>query len=383
VNVTAGKINVGVTISVNEGGSMWDSGLNQNLVFLLILLRQIPEVGKIYMLNGGSAEKLPPSMAFDTEVPLVRAQDVTHDLDLIIEVGASMPIEWMRHQRALGTSIVTLFVGHVYSGQAENPMFGLSGGPAFIGTPWNEIWTLPQHMKTSGPLLRTIGRVPVREMPHIWSPMFVQQHIDTVTKSGVQFGFQPKPGVAWRVAIFEPNISVVKNCFIPMLVCDQAYRQNSESIGHMMVMNTFFMKDHPTFNRLAVNLDLTRDSKASYEPRLAFVECMAHHKIDAVVAHQWECGLNYAYYDALFGGYPLIHNSEFLEADGIGIYYPGFEAVAGAQAFIDAWQKDPAFWASYRSKAAAYLQKLAPEHPRNVSFYRDRILSLVGERHGN
>ena len=39
-----------------------------------------------------------------------------------------------------------------------------------------------------------------------------------------------------------------------------------------MVMNTVQMKEHPTFNRFAINLDLTRDHKASYEPRVAFVE---------------------------------------------------------------------------------------------------------------
>src|SRR5438445_3926149 len=181
-------------------------------------------------------------------------------------------------------------------------------------------------MKTSGPMLRTLGRVAVEVVPHIWSPMFIDQHAAELAKRGVRFGFEHRdrrslePG--WRIGIFEPNISVVKNCFIPMLVCDSAYRQRRDSVALMLVMNTFHMKAHPTFNSFASHLDLTRDSKASYEPRQAFAECMLANALDAVVAHQWECGLNYAYYDALYGGYPLVHNSDFLRDDGVGLYYP-------------------------------------------------------------
>lgn len=382
MNATASKkINVGVSISATAGSNIWDSGLNQNIAFLVILLRQIPEVGDVYLLNGGDLAQLPASMAFEgLGAPLVNPAQVTHDIDLVIEAGASLPLEWLRHVRALGKHIVTMYVGHTYTGQAENPIFGRSGGSAFIGTPWHEIWTLPQHMKTSGPMLRTLSRVPVHEVRHIWSPLFLQTQIDLSQRNGHSFGFQPKKS-GWRIAIFEPNISVVKCSFIPMLLCDQAYREKREAVDLMMVMNTFHMKDHPTFNRLALNLDLTRDSKASYEPRLSFVDCMAQQKMDAVVAHQWECGLNYAYYDTLYGGYPLIHNSEFLQAADMGFYYPGFEAIQGAKALLSAWEQEPGYWDKYRGRAAVYLQKLAPQHPANVQFYRDRILSVVGGRH--
>lgn len=381
MKLTDGKINVGISIGVAEGNSIWDSGLNQNLAFLVVLLRRIDQVGQIFLINGGSLDRLPPSMGFEgLGAKLVNPADITHEVDLVIEMGASLPLEWLRHVRALGTKIVTLFVGHTYAGQAENPMFQRSGGTTFIGTPWHEIWTLPQHMKTSGPMLRTVGRVPVHEMPHIWSPLFLQRQIDMVEKLGQPFGFRPRPATSWRVAIFEPNISVVKNCFIPMLACDQAYRVNRESVAHMMVMNTVFMKEHLTFNRFASHLDLTREGKASYEPRLAFAECMVGQKIDAVVAHQWECGLNYAYYDALYGGYPLIHNSEFLQTAGMGFFYPGFEAIKGGQALLDAWAKDGSFWVDYKARASAYLKKLSPDDPEKIRAYQDRILAVMGEQ---
>jgi hypothetical protein len=138
-------------------------------------------------------------------------------------------------------------------------------------------------------------------------------------------------------------------------------------------MNTFHMKEHLTFNRFASNLDLTRDSRASYEPRVIFAEAMTGMSIDAVVAHQWECGLNYAYYDALDGGYPLIHNSEFLKASGVGLYYPHFSAKAGGEALLEAWRKPVDYWQDYARKASAYLKKLSPLARPNLQAFADRL----------
>jgi hypothetical protein len=172
------KINVGISISFEPNASIWNSGLNQNLAFLVLLLRRAPSIGKIYLLNGGAEQNLPAGFEFDTiGAPLVKPTDVTYDLDLVIEFGASLPLEWMRHVRALGTRIVVMMVGHTYTGQSEIPMFAKSGGTAFIGSPWHEVWTLPHHMKTSGPLLRTISRVPVHAVPHIWAPLFMDRQI--------------------------------------------------------------------------------------------------------------------------------------------------------------------------------------------------------------
>jgi hypothetical protein len=374
------KIAVGISVAAMEGNSIWSSGLYQNVAFLVLLLRRIPRVGRVFLINGGPADQFPPGMGFDAlDVPLVRAGDVTHEVDLVIEMGTNLSLEWLRHVRALGTRIVTFFVGNTYTGQAEGPVFGRDGGTVFVGTPWHEIWTLPQYEKTAVPLLRTVGRVPVHMLPHIWAPLFLERQVRDLAAKGLDFGFKATPARAWRAGIFEPNISVSKNCFIPMLACDRAYRAKPESIGLMMVMNSVHMKEHFTFNRMAAHLDITRAGKSSFEPRIAFAECMAVHKLDAVVAHQWENPQNYLYYDALYGGYPLVHNSDYLLRAGVGFYYPGFAAVEAGDAFVKAWENEPSFWDDYARRAADYLKTVAPDHEANVSEFAARIDALFGE----
>jgi hypothetical protein len=378
------KARVGITICVDADTSILNNELNQNLLLLAQVLAASPAVGQVVLLNVGTAERLPADApGHELEFPIARHQDLTHELDLVIEFGASLPLEWVRHVRALGTRVVAFLVGDTYGDQAQNPVFGRSGGTVFVGTPWHEVWTLPHHMKTSGPLLRTVARAPVTAMPFLWSPAFVQPQIDTALHAGQSFGFKPQAGKAWRIGIFEPNISVVQSCFIPMLVCDSAFRERSDAVELMMVMNTFHMKEHATFNTFASHLELTRAHKASYEPRLAVVGCMAHHRLDAVVSHQWESGLSYDYCEALCGGYPLVHNSPDLQEAGVGLHYEGFEAIEGGRVLLQAWACEAGWWDDYRSHASSWLATLDPKHPVNVKAYTDRIVDLLGERLGN
>jgi len=333
-------------------------------------------------LNGGDTEKLPPEMDFDRlGIPLVRPEEVTHEIDVMIEMGAILPIGWMRRIHARGAKIVCFGVGHNYNAVVEALVFNKGEGISVADPSLRvETWGIPQHTKTCSPLMKTLTRKPMVEMPHLWSPYFLDKTIREVEFKGHRFGFRAdyhsREVKGWQVAIFEPNIAVVKNAWISMLVCENAYRLNPEAVLLMKVMNSFHMKEHATFLRFALNLDLTKHSKASYEPRVPFAHLMGEHQMDAVVAHHWECGLNYAYYDALYGGYPLIHNSEFLQKADVGIYYPEFSALKGGDSLLEAWNQPPDYWQDYKKKAAEFLKTMHPEHPENIRIFTERLLHV-------
>ncbi len=376
-------MNVGISVLANRDAHVWSSGLNQNLAFLVMLLRASPMIDHIYLLNGGDGEALPTGMDIAVAgVPLVRPQEVTNTIDVVIEMGAQMPTAWLHRVRALGAKVVLFLVGQSYSSHIEYPIFGRSASALFNGSVWDEVWALPQHMHNSAPLLRTLLRLPVHEVPHLWSPIYLEQQAQTMRERGKTFGFDPQsravPDAGWRIGIFEPNISVLKNSTIPMLACEQACRMEPASIDRVMALNTLHMKEHLTFNNFAAGLDITRQGKASYEPRVMFAECMATFSLNAVVAHQWECELNYAYYDALYGGYPLLHNSDALHRAGVGLYYAGFGAAEGGRVLVNAWRQDPAYWQDYQRHARDWLSRLAPEQPANVAAFMHRLQTIGG-----
>jgi DNA gyrase/topoisomerase IV subunit A len=173
----------------------------------------------------------------------------------------------------------------------------------------DEIWMhCPSTFPNSRPCCGFLNRCPVHEIPYIWSPQFLMQRVAELEKDGYSFGYTNapdasghKPGL--RVAIFEPNVSVVKTSSISMLVCDEAFRAASEQVDFMHVLNTLHFKDHPTLLYLANSLDLVKQQKAVFQGRHDFAGYMVQHA-NAVVSHQWLNDQNYSYLDALYGNYP-------------------------------------------------------------------------------
>lgn len=363
---------VGISLFARDGQAIWENGIHQNIAFLAMMLKRSDRVGPVYFLNGGDASALPAGLELDgLDIPLVKPSDVTHELDVVIEMGAQLPVEWLRHMKALGKKIAAFFCGHVYAGLCETPIFGKPSGHIFNGAPFDEVWLLPQYDKTAAPMLQTILRAPVHLMPHIWSPYFLERRVAALAAEGATFGYRPgrRP---WHLATLEPNISVAKSCHYPMLACDEFYRARPDAVQHMFVVNSLHMKEHPTFVHFANSLDLVRQHKATFEPRLDLPGFMSRHA-DAVVSHHWENGQNYLYYDVLYGGYPLIHNSTLI--GDAGYYYPDFDSAAGGRALLEAWLHHDERLDDYRAKAGRLLQSVSIDNPANLDAFVSRLVA--------
>jgi hypothetical protein len=158
-----------------------------------------------------------------------------------------------------------------------------------------------------------------------------------------------------------------------MLICDQAYRQAPDSVSFMHVLNTLHMKDHPTMLHLANSLDIVKAHKALFQGRHDFAGYMAPNA-DAVVSHQWANDQNYLYLDALYGNYPLIHNSPWLKE--VGYFYPDFDCKEGANQLLLAASTHDQNLASYRQAASKVFKSLNPLASANVQGYARLLLNL-------
>lgn len=93
--------------------------------------------------------------------------------------------------------------------------------------------------------------------------------------------------------------------------------------------------------------------------------------VDVVLSHQWENGLNYAYNDALYVGYPFIHNSKLLPK-GVGYYYNEFDAFEGAKVLLDVIENHD----KYVKRANEYLDSLLPTNSMNIYLYEKGLKRL-------
>ena len=169
-------------------------------------------------------------------------------------------------------------------------------------------------------------------------------------------------------------MNVVKNCFTPILICEQAYRTAPEKIEHYYACNTYSKRNHDTFFNFIGRTNMVRDGIMSVEGRYQMPDFLTRYT-DIVLSHQWENGLNYAYNDALYGGYPFIHNSRLLPK-GVGYYYDQFDAFEGAKVLLDVIDNHDKHHDEYVKRANEYLDSLLPETPVNLYLYEKEIKRL-------
>jgi hypothetical protein len=374
---TPRKLRVGVSIFVRKGSqSIWENGIYQNCIFLVMLLMRSPLVEATYLVAGGGDGAPADAKNFlaDSPVPIIDMSEAASTLDVMIEMSAQLGREWVVAFRERGGKIVSMRVGNDYVIDVERMVFDKPNGLLISGAPYHEVWTLAEYEKTCLPYFQSTFRSPVRVMPHLWSPFTLEREAAKLPE-GIHFGYRPgRP--RWRAGIFEPNICMVKTSFIPLLICEAAHRTNPDMLERVWAYNTFHLREHPGFNGFAHSLDIVKHGLASFEGRFPFCQVVAA-DVDVVVTHQWENAQNYVYYEALYGGYPLIHNSHLI--GDCGYRYEGFDCEEGGLALQRAYAEHDANLDAYQRNARAFLARLDPESEANVKIYSDAIAALYAD----
>jgi hypothetical protein len=366
---------IGISVITRAGQNIWENGLGQNVVFLARLFQQLPFVGSVVLIDVGDQQVMPAQVDLNAlGLRLMRAHEATDEVDVIIEMAGALDPQWLALQRARGKKVVYYCAGQPYAALIEPSVFDK---PGHFSRPdrCDEIWLLPEYQAFAS-FQRVLHRCPVRVVPYLWHPQFLQQRIAEVAQLGYRFGWQAgvqRAGL--RVAIFEPNVSVAKTSSISMLACDEAYRADPGSVAMMNVLNTLHLKDHPTMLYFANQLDLVQQHKALFLGRHDIVGFMVQHA-DAVVSHQWTNDQNYSYLDALYGDYPLVHNSPWLQGFGVGYYYPGFEAAEGGRQLRIAASEHDARLDDYRQRTRQVFDAVDPFNAANVEHYGRLLLDL-------
>jgi hypothetical protein len=336
------------------------------------LLRCCPDVAEVCLVNGGDGDQADARRflgGFD--IPVIDTAAAMDTLDVVFEMSAQLGAPWATEFRARGGRVIAMCVGNNYVIDIERMIHGKPHCALISGTPYDEIWTLAEYEKTCKAFYEVAWRAPVRIVTHLWHPDMVER---AVARHGGGFGYQPRD--RWRIGIFEPNICMVKTCHTPLLAAEAAYRIDPASVEAVRVFSTIPLKDERTFIEFANSLDVVRHKLATFDGRVLIVDVMGRH-VDAVISHHWENSQNYLWYEMLWGGYPLVHNSHLL--GGCGYKYEDFDCESGALAYLKARKEHDLNLASYRAQSKRFLRTLDPTNPDNVLEYQCALLDVVGQ----
>lgn len=353
--------------------AFWRDGASQHAVFLAVALMRLPFVRAVVLIDVGSECRLPREV--DEAAPglsIVTQQQACGEVDVVIELVRGFGREWLDVMRSRGCKVIFCCSGAACREEA----------PRRAGVTrtrrCDEVWLQPKDELTV-PLMHMLYRCPVRVVPFVWSPMFVERRVAGLERGGIRYGYDAQRPArdarasGWRVAIVEPDLTAMKEPGIPMLACEDAYRAKQDAVSELHVLNAARLKADAKRAVLAAVFELVRDRRTTFHGPHDLVAFVGQHA-DAVFAHQQNDGDAYGYLDVLYGGYPLIHNSpSLLDA---GYYYPGADVAQGARAFLAALHAHDATLDAYRTRSRALFDAVDPFSDANRSAYAHALLSL-------
>ena len=337
------EMKIGITLDLPiELAHMFSNGIRQNVFYLGELLLNIG-YNTFFIVNNSYNEKIISELVYDNRFKFVKHKKILkEDFDIVISIGYEIERDILELLKYMTTKIVSYNCGNAYIIDAETMLYNQHGQRKnqinYVtkgqNIPYDIIWSIPQMTNTNQYYWSTLLRSKCVEVPFIWSENSINIHVKTTKKSYNDLLYVNREKNK-KIAIFEPNISIMKWCGPALLVCENAYRNNKEIIKQVFInnindklnsSNTLTNFNLDGFTMFVNNLDLCKDGKLSIEGRFNTLDFMNAY-CDVAVSHQWENNLNYLYFDLAWMGWPIIHNASFCK--DVGYYYDQFNYEEG------------------------------------------------------
>ena len=367
------KLNIGITICLQEENeSVWINGIKQNAVFLARTFMNSTKNYNVYIVNTSNIS-VDGNLGWDkNKYKTVQFNDIKDQLDIIFPLGGSLDRATIEYLRKRGCKVVPYKCGNEYIISMENIIFGRADNkPDYPDV--DQVWHIPQMKNTNEHYWRMFHRTESITIPFVWNSMFLDSHIEELKKQGKPIKYQPndKPK---RISIFEPNINVYKFAMYPLLIIEDLYRERPELLQTVKVTNTQKIRLYKEFIFLMNQLDIQKNGKVTFENRFPMAWFLSQHT-DIVVAHQWENALNYAYLDAIYMGYPLVHNAHLCK--DCGYYYEEFNVQQGKEQLLYAMTEHDKNLEEYDEKNKKVLEGFSSDNMKVVKKYDILIKKLL------
>jgi len=257
------------------------------------------------------------------------------------------------------THLVRFVQGATYLEGVKNFVKNMSSTAA-VSTDFgaDTVWYTPQY-KWSESYLKYMNNAQTSvEAPYVWTPRVFESRFDET--------FTYTPNTAHNIGIYETNRGIYKMSIIPMIITEEAYKNNKNITGRangLGRLSTYrFEKDFLTRTKAPWTL---------FKKLGRIPETWFNNNIGTVISHQTHCSLNYLYLEALYSGMALVHNSELLAE--CGYYYDGFNITAGALAVENAIRTHD-HNTTRRMINDECVYRFSVNNPKNIQWY-ERILN--------
>ena len=334
---------IGITIDLPDNTlSIFSNGIRQNVLFLGELLLNIGYDCYFIIEDKKFNSEVTKELLYSSNFKYIKKSGILlANFDLVVIMGYEIEIEIIKQLKYLKTKVIYYLCGNSYIMDSEKILYDQHSARdcgKYIHKSdyilYDEIWCIPQMTNTNKYYIQTLQRCKCIEVPFIWSPNAIKLAMIAEKKLYDEIIYKKNEEASKKIVIFEPNISIMKWCFPSLLVCENAYRKNSDLIKQVFVNNITDVKtginnfNLTSFNKIVNNLDLCTDKKVSVETRYPTLSFISKHA-NIAVSHQLENNLNYLYFDLAWMGYPIVHNASLCK--DVGYYYDQFNYEEGGE----------------------------------------------------
>lgn len=353
-----------VGLVIHNNAPTFSNGIIQNAYFLYQLIQKLGMKCELLCHDEN------PNTLDYKKIPL--KQITTNELvfdpseyHTIITVTRSLEKDIYMVLKKHKVAVVAFVCGNNFMHDMENFVRGPLGNiNTFIGK-WacvDEVWTIPSYGHSLDYLEMIRGK-PAYTIPHLWSPNILR---DTAlsrfnkNENALDYSLERHSGKKIEIIILEPNMALFKNAWMPVVACEKLERTHPEVLNQVFVFN---FPTYPSSYSMVDALDVSK--KLRKFQRLSMPEIMTFFNEQDIMpiflSYQMMNSLNYLYYELLYYGYPLVHNSSDLE--GCGYFYPDADLTKCMEAIMKAYKQHNKNLDTYKDQARKYLYKIDPENP--------------------
>ena len=359
---------IGITLDMSI--AFWANGMQQNIVFLYSLLSRAGN--DCYYITHKEPKH---ALHKDHKGMLLKElmADKNEILDVLIIAGFNLLPEMYDElqKRNPNVKIVLVHFGNKLMDDINYGICNTTSKRVPIERPkiLHQVWMSPHHAFGKEYIKTYYNTSNVHVVPYIWDSFFVEDKIAQLKTKSLSPYFRKKN--VNDVCIFEPNLSFLKNCIVPLSICE---RFNQMFPGELGTVNSFScdkLRVTDFFQKLMHKLSIVEDSdRCFFNNRWSALDALSKFG-STVISHQMYNELNYSHFEVLYLGLPLIHNSPRLE--NVGYYYPEFDVEMGAKQLKNAIQNHESTIDAYKKDAANFLKEFSPYAENNTKAYIDLL----------
>lgn len=268
----------------------------------------------------------------------------------------------------LGIQTVDFICGNHYMTDIQQFVNGKGTPGVFHGSEKTASmgWTIPSLAFTLA-YMETMRRYPIYIVPHLWSSELVIERARRFHGVGKETLFYcMKPRVKMNLIILEPNLNILKAAIVPLVAAEWLWKRHPELIDSVIVSNIHNDTAKQFIEGLTVPIKIM--PRQSIEK--IFIDYNPLNAMPVFVCNQQLNTLNYLYYELLYFGYPLIHNSPAIGDCG----YKYDDTIEGcAEQMKLAYLMHAKTYSSYVQTAHTYLETINPENPETAAIFNQML----------